>query len=308
VDVSPIEAIKFKTSINMSTKNEVANGANMDEVNLLKADNRRQEDEITALKAQLLEAERNAKSSGHDERGGLDDAIVTENLVLRELLGTLHETLLYIDKKNLNELHFTTAMRMRLFGAGERRWGMIEKTYDLARENPGYFTEPLSSYDGMGRLILNVELWRDVDDIAERIARLAKDHYLVTSNAVYAMARIFYRNVQTAAAAGDLTAQGLFNELRTYYAQMGRRRNAGAEPTIEQLVKDVKALAHGRKDGEIVVKNMKPHEEGGKHLVVDDIHKPAGTFKETIHGTICPQCGCENEHDAMFCKKCGQKF
>jgi hypothetical protein len=40
-----------------------------------------------------------------------------------------------------------------------------------------------------------------------------------------------------------------------------------------QLEKDFHALLHGRKDGEVVVKNENPHTIGGIHEVIDEVHK-----------------------------------
>jgi len=36
----------------------------------------------------------------------------------------------------------------------------------------------------------------------------------------------------------------------------------------------VRALLHGRKDGKVLIENEHPHMEGGKHVVVDETHKP----------------------------------
>jgi hypothetical protein len=263
-------------------------------------------DKVAQLEAQLKQAEAHDAKTGAENREGLEDSVATPPPVLRIVLGKLDEVMETVREHDLNNLHLTTAMRMRQFGAGERRWGMIEKTADMAESNPQYFTEPISSYAGLRKLIENVEMWRDADDTAEQIARLSRDHYLVTSNAAYAMSRIYYRNLQGAAQAGDVVAQELFNELRTYYRTPGRKRNQTEEPTVDELVRDVKALAKGRKEGEVSIRNENARETKAARTMVDDAHKPSeGHFRETVEGVICEACGTENQAHAKFCINCG---
>ena len=53
-----------------------------------------------------------------------------------------------------------------------------------------------------------------------------------------------------------------------------------------KVERDMRALLHGRKDGEIVIENEKPHLVGGKHVVVDETQKPKGAWKATEEGEI----------------------
>lgn len=266
------------------------------------------ENEIASLQAKLAELEQKRATATPVNPSGLEE-VATSPSEINEIVYMLTYALNFIINHGISNLHLSTQQRRRLRGAGERRWGMIEKTFDIARENPVYFSSTLTSYEGMSLLVRNVELWREADDIAERLSRIAKDHYLVTSNAAYAMARIYYRNLQTAANSGDPDAQVLFNELRTYYKPMGRRKNASEETTIDELVRDVKALAHGRKEGEITVKNRNSKTARGERIITDSAHKPGeGSFHETRRGIICGKCGAESPEHAKFCINCAEKL
>ena len=48
----------------------------------------------------------------------------------------------------------------------------------------------------------------------------------------------------------------------------------------------MKALMHGKKDGEIIIKNVKPKTSGGKREVIDETFKDTASFKETDEGSI----------------------
>jgi hypothetical protein len=267
--------------------------------------------ENAALKARIAELEQGGGGEPEPEppaANGLDNNLNWDENT-PELKNLLQEVWNFILNHHIDDLHMTGIDRMRKFGAGERRLGLMEKTYDMSESNPEYFNAPLSSFEGMSRAMAATEFYLNGYELAERIARVLKDQYLVSSNITYAMARMFYAGVQTAARAGDATAQMIFNELRTYYRPMGRGARGGEEPTIDEILKDVKGLAHGRKDGKIVIEHESPHTGKGRHVVIDDAHRPTeGAFKATVTGTVCPHCNTENPEHHRFCCNCGKEL
>ena len=48
----------------------------------------------------------------------------------------------------------------------------------------------------------------------------------------------------------------------------------------------MKALLKGKKDGKVVVENIKPKITGGKHKVIDEHFTDSAEFKETDEGSI----------------------
>ena len=58
------------------------------------------------------------------------------------------------------------------------------------------------------------------------------------------------------------------------------------EPTKKQVKRDVNALLKGTKDGEVIVKNIKPKTTGGTHEVIDETFKDSATFKDSVEGNL----------------------
>jgi hypothetical protein len=75
-------------------------------------------------------------------------------------------------------------------------------------------------------------------------------------------------------------AAALLSRLQPFFKPTSRRREA--EPTEKEIESDVKALLHGTKDGEIIIKNEKPTTSGGVHEIIDDVHKGHTAVKETF--------------------------
>jgi hypothetical protein len=285
----------------------MAQNAQLSEIDKLKAELAQKENEIENLRQQFVNYSENQTSLKpiNAVQTGLEAGVASPVKKIEELYDILREAMDYIVAEHFDGLHLTSVMRKRLHGAGERRWGSIEMTHQMSENDKQYYTFPLSSWEGLDLLMQNVLRWREIDELGERISRVARDHYLTTSNAAYAMARIYYNNVQAAARAGDVNAQVIYNDLKTYYARMGNRHNIPEEPTIEQTIKEAKSLARGHKDGEIVIKHKSPQMTKGEHLVEVDTHAPGGAFKATVQGRICNHCHCEVPEHYKFCNHCG---
>jgi hypothetical protein len=70
---------------------------------------------------------------------------------------------------------------------------------------------------------------------------------LVYSDDAYSMALLFYNNVKAMARRGDPMARALTATLKTYFK---KSKPSAAEPTNKELLRDAKAIAQGKKDGE----------------------------------------------------------
>jgi hypothetical protein len=82
---------------------------------------------------------------------------------------------------------------------------------------------------------------------------------------------------------GDPVAMELFRTLQPFFR---RPKRSAAEPTEKELERDFHALIHGKKDGKLVIENVKPKLAGGIHKVVDERFTDSGQFKETAEGEI----------------------
>jgi hypothetical protein len=174
------------------------------------------------------------------------------------------------------------AERRRLRGSGVRRYGFIDKTRDLAVDNP-QFLPPYLDMDNFYTSIRQIEGLRDVAATLEQTLRIVNDNLLLAGDDAFRQALMYYNAVREAARRRVPGAQELFRVLELFFR---RGRRTDEEPKIPDVERDVKALLHGKKDGKIVVENEKPHLEGGKHVVEDDTHKNNAAWKETEHGEI----------------------
>ena len=153
---------------------------------------------------------------------------------------------------------------------------------DVSSQNPDYFPKGYTS-DELKHIIREIEDARIAAGVSEANTRAITNRLLVDGDRAYRKALEFYRYIQALARSGDPKAIAMFDQLRPFFEGHGRRSDA---PTEHQIIKDVKALVHGKKDGEIIIKNQSPEMTKGEHLVLDETHKPHNVMKEKIEMKI----------------------
>jgi hypothetical protein len=178
----------------------------------------------------------------------------------------------------------TPSERRRLIGAGVKNYGLIDKAYDIARDNPKFLPPFLSAQ----------EIWQDMHDfeearqlvmVLEKFLQLATENMMVRGNRCFRDALRIYGTLQEMARNQVPGAKPLFESLMTFFRK--RRRPGEEEPTVKQLEKDFHGLVHGTKEGEIVIKNQKAHTIGGKRVIIDKMNRNNdGVFKETEEGKV----------------------
>ena len=182
----------------------------------------------------------------------------------------------------LNNAELSDSDRRRLLGSGVRRYGFIDKVSDLMAVNTDFipsFLDPENFKTTLRRL----ETVRNVNALLQQTLRLNTDILLILGDEAYRQALSFYGAVRDAARRRAPGASELFRIMAAFFH---RGRRTDEEPTEPELERDFHALLHGRKDGEIVIKNEKPHLVGGIHEVADETHKPKGAWKATEEGEI----------------------
>ena len=172
--------------------------------------------------------------------------------------------------------------RRRKLGSGIRRYGFIDKTSDLAVLNPE-FSPALFSSSGLKTMVRDIELVRNLFNVLQQFSRVVNDSLLLYGDQAFSMSLLYYNSVKELARRNVPGAEAVFRALEPFFRR-GRRKDE--EPTEPEVERDVKALLHGKKDGRIVVENERPHLAGGKHVVVDETHKPQGAWKESEEGKI----------------------
>ena len=100
---------------------------------------------------------------------------------------------------------------------------------------------------------------------------------------VYTDALEYYAQVQDAARRRIDSAESIYAELHSFFRH---RTTETEQPTQKKLKHDINALLKGTKDGEVIIKNIKPKLTGGKHEVIDETFRDTAAFKETAEGSI----------------------
>jgi hypothetical protein len=149
---------------------------------------------------------------------------------------------------------------------------------DYAGEFP-QFVPPMFSLAELNKAKVNIEVLRDIQVFSDQISRLVADGLLIYGNQAFNQTLMYYNSVRELSRRNVPGARELFERLNLLFR---RGRRTDEEPTENEVEKDVKALLHGKKDGEIVIKNERPHMVGGKHEVIDSIHSGHTAVKEVI--------------------------
>jgi hypothetical protein len=106
------------------------------------------------------------------------------------------------------------------------------------------------------------------------------------SDMVYTNALEYYSQVQDAAERRIDSAESIYHELREFFINLGPNETEGAPPTQKKAKKDFNTVLKGTKEGEVIVKNIKPKTIGGKREIIDETFKDSAQFKETDEGSI----------------------
>ena len=178
--------------------------------------------------------------------------------------------------------NLTPAARKRMSGAGTRRYGFIDRTMDYAMEFPQFVP---SAFDiaALRKAKVHIEVLRDIQILSEQINKLISDGLLVNGNAAYDQALIYYNSVRELSKRNVPGAKELYEHLNSIFK---RKRSADKPETEMEQERDAIKLIHGKADGEMVIRNERPHMTGGVHEVIDDTHKSATHFKATEEGAI----------------------
>jgi hypothetical protein len=186
------------------------------------------------------------------------------------------ETAIYDTQTLFGDIVLSTAEKRRLNGPGVRRYGFIDKTMDYSGEFSQF--APLS-FD-RARLVKakeNIEYLRDAQILVDRLGRLLSDVLLVNGEAALNEALLYYTSVREQAKRNVPGANELYDRLKLLFM---KRKSPESPETEKQLLRDARKLIEGRADGEMLIKNVKPHSEGGVHEVIDELHK--GHVEEEI--------------------------
>jgi hypothetical protein len=202
------------------------------------------------------------------------------NLILNiknEILGLIRAVEQYA--ANLRALD-----RQRHNGVGLRRQGFIEAALRIASDYPQYYPHWLNTVKFQKDLDL-FEAVRTLIDACRSLEEKAWNFNIEASDMVYTDALEYYSQVKDAAERRIDSAEALYAELNVFFKNMGPHGTL-EQPTEKQIKRDTNALLHGRKDGEVIIRNVRPKTIAGSHEVVDETFRDSASFKESANGSF----------------------
>jgi hypothetical protein len=201
---------------------------------------------------------KNNALSSKDRMEAVRSCAVEINLYLRGQKRLLDEA----DKLGAD---MTGKERQRLFGAGVKNYGFIEKAYDIAKDNPGYMPPHFDIEDMR-------ESFNDFDDIRqlvfelEQYLRAANNIMLLESDLLYRGSLRVYAGLKEQSRNKVPGAQALFDALRVFFH---RRKRVTDKPTQKETLRKGKRLLQGKAEGTLIVRNEKPKVTAGVREIAE---------------------------------------
>jgi len=174
--------------------------------------------------------------------------------------------------------------RRRLMGAGVRNYGFIEKSLDVARENPDILPANFNVWQ-FATNVQTLDAYRQLFWVLEKFTQAVNEAVLISANASMRDALRVYNILKEMTHSRVRGAEPLFRALNRFF-ERPRHPEQGEEPTIPELERDFNKIVHGKADGEIIAKNISPRVSGGKREIIDETFKDSASFKETDEGSI----------------------
>jgi hypothetical protein len=174
--------------------------------------------------------------------------------------------------------------RARHNGVGLKREGFIEAAFRLSSKFPQYFPHWLTTAKFKTDLNLFNAI-RSLVEVCRSLEEKAWNINIEASDMVYTNALEYYSQVQDAAQRRIDSAESIYKELFDFFRRGPMETEDGA-PTQKKAKRDFNAVLKGKKDGEVIVKNISPKTTGGKREIIDETFKDSASFKETEEGNI----------------------
>ena len=178
--------------------------------------------------------------------------------------------------------HLRALDRKRLNGIGIKTLGFIKRAYEYAAQNPEFLPRylPIEKFRGDYAYFTS---FHTLLDIEKQIQEILWNITLQAADMVYADSLEFYALVREAAKRRMDAAETIYKDLEIFFK---KHRTTQDEPTGKELKRDVNALLHGKRDGKIVIENIKPKVSGGRRKVIDEQFDDSAQYRETEEGEI----------------------
>jgi hypothetical protein len=177
-----------------------------------------------------------------------------------------------------NAVNLRALDRQRHNGVGMKRLGFIEAAFRIAKQYPQYYPHWLWT----GKFQNDRLLFRAVSALVEACRSLeekAWNIHIESADMVYTDALEYYSQVQDAAERRVDAAETIYNELKGFFHGGEFFRNEET-PEDRKVKRDVNALLHGKKDGEIIIRNVSPKMDKGSRKIIEETLKDDPRFIE----------------------------
>jgi hypothetical protein len=155
--------------------------------------------------------------------------------------------------------------RARLNSVATRKMGFVEDAYDIAMENP-HFLPPFLTAQRFTRDYDYFKAVRALLQMTDQIRELLWNVTIEAADVVYTDSLEFYNTVKEGARRRVDGADTLFRQLEPFFK---KRRPQTEGLTKKQEMRDIKGLLSGKREGEILIKNVKPKLIAGEHEVIE---------------------------------------
>jgi len=208
---------------------------------------------------ELNSVEEALKAASSGKKSIIPNDVLNE---IHSLLNSAYELMLEYSK----HLALTSSERIRLRGVNVRRRGFIETVLSIADVNPEFMPHYVNS-SNFQETMHQLEKLQLIAGVLQQLLRLNGDNELLSSNRAYSNSLVYYNNVKEAARTHVPGAEAILKMLQPFFANMRPTTN---KPTEKELLRDVKGLLHGTREGTIVVENENPKVIKGERIVVDN--------------------------------------
>jgi hypothetical protein len=174
--------------------------------------------------------------------------------------------------------------RQRHNGVGLKRQGFVDAAFRLSSKFPQYFPHWLNT----AKFKKDIELFNAVKsliDVCRSLEEKAWNINIEASDMIYTNSLEYYSQVKDAAERRIDAAEAIYEELNGFFKNM-RPHGTEDQPTEKEIKRDEDALMHGRKDGELIIRNVRPKTTGGRREVIDETFRDRASFKDTDEGSF----------------------
>jgi hypothetical protein len=154
--------------------------------------------------------------------------------------------------------------RQRLKGVGPKIMGFIMRAFAHAMQSPQFLPEDLT-LEKYERHVDKMQKWGAFNAACDQLREYSGNGFIMASDAAYADSRAFYGTARNASKRRLDGAEAVHRDLAGFFKPREAREGP---PTLKEQKRDALALIDGRKDGEMLIKNVKPKLEGGEREVI----------------------------------------